>query len=84
VFIERQITETVAESPQVPQEIERWFKNRAGDMLDELAEYLDTNGGPYLTGYLVSAGPGFNDRSRWPSQGQWQGIEWQVEWGYRD
>lgn len=90
VFVERLVrdverneipADVPAEDWDVDQAIERLFKNRIGDLIDQLFDYLEENGGPHLRSVVVIEGPGFNERNRWDSQGMWQGATLEVAWG---
>ena len=81
IFIERLVREVERESAEVPLEIERRFKNTVGDIIDDVLNYLETNGGPQITSLLVEEGPGVNARERWPKEGMWQGVVLIATWG---
>ncbi len=83
VWIERIVLEST-QATEVPLGIERSFEISLECIIDEVAEYMEDNEGPYLTGALITAGPGFNDRDSWKTQGMWQGAEMTLEWGYRN
>jgi hypothetical protein len=83
VFIERLVTEAEQANADVdlPEAIERTFKNRIGELMEEIDAYLQLNGGPFIRSIEVSDGPGYNPRDNWQQQGVWQGVEFVIAWG---
>lgn len=81
VYLERLATEVERTAAEVPQELERAFKNTVGDVIDQIIAYLDENGGPIVTGVTVEDGPGWNEQKRWKDDGAWQGCGMLVTWG---
>ena len=81
IFVERLVREADQNITDAPEQTHRWFKNRMGDLVDEVIAYIDNNGGPFIRTVAVTDGPGLNSRDRWQQQGMWQGIEWSIDWG---
>lgn len=83
VFVERLVTdaEQADAETDMPEAIERFFKNRIGDLMEEIDDYLQTNGGPFIRTIDVTDGPGYNPRDNWQQQGVWQGVEFVIAWG---
>jgi hypothetical protein len=81
IYIERLVTE-YDQSNEVPASIERWFKNRVGDLMVQVESYLRETNGLLVKTFEVTAGPGLNERDTWKQMGMWQGIELTLEWGY--
>ena len=81
LFMERLVTESEQNSSDAPASTHRWWKNRTGDVIDQLPTYLVDNGGPFILSMSVTDGPGFIKRNRWDQQGLWQAIEWTINWG---
>lgn len=81
VYVERLVTEQERNGADVPQSIERLFKNRIGDLMEDIPEWLLENGGPHFRSAEVVDGPGFNERSKWDQQGMWQGCAFNISWG---
>jgi len=81
IYIERLVTE-YEQNNEVPASVERWFKNRIGDVMVQVEDYLRETVGLIVKSFDVSDGPGLNHRDSWKSQGMWQGIELTLEWGY--
>lgn len=80
IFIERLVTDAERNGSDVPSSVERLFKNRIGDLIDEVCAYLRQEGGPLVRTFEVSDGPGFNPKDRWDSAGCWQGVELTLGW----
>jgi hypothetical protein len=80
IAIERLVDADAVEDAEIPLDLEREFKNFAGDVVDELWEYCEDYG-PWLRGLRVESGPGWNPRVDWPSMGRLQGVSLLVEWG---
>lgn len=81
LYVERLVRAAELGEDDVPQAVERLFKNRMGDLPSQIVDYLETNGGPHIRSITVTEGPGYNDQSRWGSQGMWQGCAFQIDWG---
>lgn len=81
VFIERLVTKEDLNGSDVPSSVERLFKNRIGDLMEQICSWNVRNGGPRIRSIDVTDGPGFNPRDRWESKGCWQGVELTVAWG---
>lgn len=81
IYIERLVSEASRERAEIPQAIEREFKNTIGDIIDDILEWLETNGGVEVGSIVVDDGPGWNPRERWGADGAWQGVALLVEWG---
>lgn len=82
VFIERLVTDAEQADADVdmPAAIERFFKNRIGELMLQIDEWLQLNGGPWVRTISVTDGPGYNPRDKWRQQGVWQGVELVVSW----
>lgn len=63
------------------QQVERWFKNQVGDLIQEVGEYWFDNGGPWLASARVVDGPWHNDIEEHATHGHWQGIVLELMWG---
>lgn len=61
--------------------LDRWMKNRIGSILEQLADYWDLTGGPFLAGAEVAEGPYYNDPEAWESEGHWRGCDVVIDWG---
>jgi hypothetical protein len=81
IFIERLVTDEERNGADVPSAVERKFKNRIGDLIDEVIDWLDDNEGPHIRSIEVTDGPGFNQQDRWKTKGMWQGVELTATWG---
>lgn len=84
VYVERLVTEAEQHSGEQPDDSERLFKNRIGDLMDEIHAWLGgaaAEDGLYIRRIHVTDGPGLNPSDRWKSQGMWQGCELTVDWG---
>lgn len=81
LYVERWVTEQEMNGTDVPQAVERLFKNRIGDLMDDIPEWLEENGGPHIRSITVVDGPGYNDRSKHAQQGVWQGCGMEIQWG---
>lgn len=82
IFIEGLVREIELNIADVPQEHERRFKNTIGDIMDDILDYLFTNGGPHISDFHVEDGPGWNPRELWEANGAWQGCELLISWGF--
>lgn len=81
IFIERLVTDAERNGSDIPSSVERLFKNRIGDLIDEVCAWTRQEGGPLIRTFEVTDGPGFNAHDRWNSSGMWQGVELTVGWG---
>lgn len=82
IYIEGLVREIELSGADIPQEHERRFKNTIGDIMDDILDYLDTNGGPQVSSMTVEDGPGWNPVEEWEANGAWQGCELQISWGF--
>ena len=64
-----------------PAPLEWWFRQRIGELIDQLIQHFDDQGSLYLVEIYVSSGPGLNDRQQQRSIGIWQGVELTLRWG---
>lgn len=81
VYVERLVTEQERNGDDIPQAVERLFKNRIGDLMEDIPEWCLENGGPHIRSVIVVEGPGYNEKAKWESQGMWQGCGFEVVWG---
>lgn len=80
IWVERLVTE-YEQNNEIPLSVERWFKNRIGDLMVQIETYLRETSGLQVRSHVVSNGPGLNDSNKWDANGMWQGIELTLEWG---
>jgi len=81
LFVERLVRESERNHDDATEKTHRIWKNRMGDLVDEILSWLLDNGGPFIRAITVSDGPGLNSEDRWLNQGMWQGIEFTIDWG---
>jgi hypothetical protein len=63
--------------------MERKFKNRIGDLMEQLVDYWDTSAGPYIRTVTVLDGPWHTHPEARATEGHWMGVEVGIEWGRR-
>lgn len=51
------------------------FEETIGDVIDQMIDWLEEHGGPYVQTFDVTDGPGFTPRDRAAGTGLWQGVE---------
>lgn len=56
------------------------FEELVGDVIDQVLQWLDEHGGPYVQTCDVTEGPGFSARDRVAGTGTWQGVELTLRW----
>lgn len=85
IYIERLI-EAAEEEAEPDEETskrasDRWFKNRIGNLLEQLVDYWDKHSGPWVTLATVSDGPFHTHEDERETVGHWQGCEITIRWG---
>lgn len=80
-YFEREVTALALDGLELPQAVERDWKNTVGDILDDVIAWLEVEGGPVIQGFDVTDGPGTNPKEEWQQNGIWQGCEVSLEWG---
>lgn len=85
LWIERLVTEEDEQAEDVPElalgAMDRAFKNRIGELLEQLYVYWAANGGPRMQSAGVLDGPFHTHPDERGSVGHWQGAEVQIKWG---
>ena len=59
----------------------RWFKNRLGDLLGQIYDYVQAQGGPFIHHLAVTAGPYRVDAKDAVTEGRWQAADVSILWG---
>lgn len=85
LFFGRPVPPEAAEEQDDPQasreNIDRTFKNRLGSTLQQLAQWMNDNGGPWIRSAEIADGPYQNAEEEWEQIGRRQGAEAAIAWG---
>jgi hypothetical protein len=68
-------------SADAPTELEWFFQQRIGDLIDDLIEAFRDEEQLFLTACDVTQPPGFNNRKSQDANGKWIGCELTLTWG---